>query len=253
VERKLVKSLVSLAVAVALPGMAFAADNPKDPAEGFNRTMFAVNEGLDTAIAKPLAKGYDYVAPLPVKAAAGNFFSNIADLMTGVNNLLQGKPGEAFTDWGRVLVNTTVGIGGFFDVASEMGLDKHYEDFGQTMGVWGVGEGAYLFWPVIGPRTVRDTAGFVVDSYADPVWYVGDVPVRNSLVGLRYVDQRAALLPTDKVIEEGALDKYVYIREAYLQHRRNAVYDGYPPRELDMPNGKAPVELQSKPEKAGSH
>lgn len=248
-KKTLVKSVVSLAVAAALSGGAIAADNPKDPAEGFNRAMFAVNEGLDTVIAKPVAKGYDYVAPLPVKAVVGNFFSNIADVMIGMNNLFQGKPGEAFTDWGRVLVNTTVGIGGAFDVASEMGLDKHYEDFGQTMGSWGVDEGAYLFWPIIGPRTVRDTAGFVVDSYADPVWYVEPVPVRNSFVGLRYVDQRAALLPTDKIIEEGALDKYAYIRDAYLQHRRNAVYDGAPPRELEVPNGKAPVELKSSPEK----
>ncbi|MFC5300209.1 VacJ family lipoprotein [Azospira restricta] len=248
-KKTLVKSVVSLAVGAVLSGSVVAADNPKDPAEGFNRAMFAVNEGLDTAVAKPLAKGYDYVAPLPVKAVVGNFFSNIADVMIGVNNLLQGKPGQAFNDWGRVLVNTTVGIGGAFDVASEMGLDKHYEDFGQTMGSWGVDEGAYLFWPIIGPRTVRDTAGFVVDSYADPVWYVEPIAVRNSFVGLRYVDQRAALLPTDKIIEEGALDKYAYIRDAYLQHRRNAVYDGNPPRELEVPDGKAPVELKSSPEK----
>lgn len=209
--------------------------------------MFSVNEVLDTAIAKPVAQGYDYVTPLPVKAVVGNFFSNIADLMIGVNNLLQGKPSDAFNDWGRVLVNTTIGIGGAFDVASEMGLDKHYEDFGQTMAVWGAGEGAYLFWPVIGPRTVRDTAGFVVDSYTDPVWYIYPVDVRNTLVGVRYIDQRAALLPTDKIIEEGATDKYAYIRDAYLQHRRNAVYDGNPPREAALPNGKAPVELQSTP------
>lgn len=232
-KKTLVKSMLPFAAAAALSGGAFAGDNPKDPAEGFNRAMFAVNEALDTAIAKPLAKGYDHVAPLPVKAVVGNFFGNIADLMTGVNSLLQGKPGEAMNDWGRVLVNTTLGIGGAFDVASEMGLDKHHEDFGQTMGVWGVGEGAYLFWPVIGPRTVRDTAGFVVDSYADPVGHIGNVRLRNSLVGLRYIDQRAALLPTDRIIEEGALDKYSYIRDAYLQHRRNAVYDGYPPRQAD--------------------
>ena len=244
---KSVKSVAALAVAAALSGSAIAGDNPNDPAEGFNRAMFAVNEGLDTVIAKPLAKGYDYVAPLPVKVVFGNFFSNIADLMIGVNSLLQGKPGDAASDWGRVLINSTVGIGGAFDVASEMGLDKHYEDFGQTMGVWGAGEGAYLFWPVIGPRTVRDTAGFVVDSYTDPLWYFEPVPLRNSLVAVRYVDQRAALLPTDKILEEGALDKYAYVRDAYLQHRRNAVYDGNPPRELGMTNGKAPVELKTTP------
>ena len=250
-KKMLAKSVASLAVAACLSGSAVAGDNPNDPAEGWNRAMFTVNEGIDTVIAKPLAKGYDYVAPLPVKAAVGNFFSKIADVMIGVNNLLQGKPGQAFNDWGRVLVNTTVGIGGTFDVASEMGLDKHYEDFGQTMGVWGVGEGAYLFWPVIGPRTVRDTAGFVVDSYTDPLYEFEPVPVRNSLVFARLVDARASLLPTDKIIEEGALDKYSYVRDAYLQHRRNAVYDGNPPRDLEMSNGKAPVEMKNAPTKPG--
>lgn len=244
---KSVKSLAALAVAATLSGGAIAGDNPNDPAEGFNRAMFAVNEGIDMVIAKPLAQGYDYVAPLPVRAVVGNFFSNIADLWIGVNSLLQGKPTDAASDWGRVLINSTVGIGGAFDVASEMGLDKHYEDFGQTMGVWGVGEGAYLFWPVIGPRTVRDTGGFVVDAYADPVNNYDDVPVRNTAIGLRYIDQRAALLPTDKIIDEGAIDKYAYVRDAYLQHRRNAVYDGNPPRELQGTNGKAPVELKSRP------
>ena len=249
-KKMLAKSVAALAVVAALSGSAVAGDNPNDPAEGFNRAMFAVNEGLDTVIAKPLATAYDTAAPLPVKVAFGNFFSNIADVMIGVNNLLQGKPGEAFSDWGRVLVNTTIGIGGTFDIASEMGMDKHYEDFGQTLGVWGVGEGAYLFWPVIGPRTVRDTGGFVVDTYTDPVMYFEPVSVRNSLIGVRYLDQRAALLPTDKIIEEGATDKYAYIRDAYLQHRRNAVYDGNPPRDLEgTTNGKAPVELKSQPAK----
>lgn len=236
-KKAFVRSALGFAVAVSLSSGALAADNPKDPAEGFNRAMFAVNEGIDKVIAKPLAKGYDHVAPLPVKAVVGNFFGNIADLMTGVHNLLQGKPGDALNDWGRVLVNTTIGIGGAFDVASEMGMEKHNEDFGQTLGVWGVGEGAYLFWPVIGPRTVRDTAGFVVDTQTDPLPRHHDVPVRNSLLGVRFVDHRAALLPTDRVIEEGALDKYSYIRDAYLQHRRNAVHDGYPPREADEANG----------------
>ncbi len=246
-KKMLAKSVASLTIAACLSGAAIACDNPNDPAEGWNRAMFSVNEVLDTAVAKPVAKGYDYVTPLPVKAVVGNFFSNIADLMIGVNNMLQGKPSDAFNDWERVLVNTTIGIGGAFDVASEMGLDKHYEDFGQTMAVWGAGAGAYLFWPVTGPSTVRDTAGFVVDTYTDPVWYIYPVDVRNTLVGVRYIDQRAALLPTDKIIEEGATDKYAYIRDAYLQHRRNAVYDGNPPREAVLPNGKAPVELQSTP------
>jgi phospholipid-binding lipoprotein MlaA len=249
--KMLAKSLVTLALAASLSGAAIAGDNPNDPAEGWNRAMFSVNEGLDMVIAKPLAQGYDYVAPLPVRAVVGNFFSNIADVMIGVNNLLQGKPSQFANDWGRVLINTTIGIGGTFDVATEMGLDKHNEDFGQTLGAWGVGEGAYLFWPVVGPSTVRDTGGLAVDGYTDPLWHVYPVDVRNSLIGLKYVDIRASLLPTDKIIEQSALDKYTYVRDAYLQHRRYEVYDGNPPRELEMTNGKAQVQKQSSPTNPG--
>jgi phospholipid-binding lipoprotein MlaA len=249
--KMLAKSLVTLALAASLSGAAIAGDNPNDPAEGWNRAMFSVNEGLDMVIAKPLAQGYDYVAPLPVRAVVGNFFSNIADVMIGVNNLLQGKPSQFANDWGRVLINTTIGIGGAFDVATEMGLDKHNEDFGQTLGAWGVGEGAYLFWPVVGPSTVRDTGGLAVDGYTDPLWHVYPVDVRNSLIGLKYVDIRASLLPTDKIIEQSALDKYTYVRDAYLQHRRYEVYDGNPPRELEMTNGKAQVQKQSSPTNPG--
>lgn len=249
--KMLAKSLVSLALAAGLSGGAIAGDNPNDPAEGWNRAMFSVNEGFDMVIAKPLAQGYDYAAPLPVRAVVGNFFSNIADVMIGVNNLLQGKPGQFANDWGRVLINTTIGIGGTFDVATEMGLDKHNEDFGQTLGVWGVGEGAYLFWPIVGPSTVRDTGGLAVDGYVDPLWHVTPVDVRNTMVGVKYVDIRASLLPTDKIIEQSALDKYTYVRDAYLQHRRSQVYDGNPPRELEMSNGKAPVQKQSQPTNPG--
>lgn len=222
-------SSVACAVVVA-SGCATTASNPKDPFEGFNRAMFAVNEGIDVAIVKPLAQGYDTVAPLPVKVVVGNFFGNLWDVWTALNNLLQGKPGDAASDVGRVLVNSTVGIGGAFDVAGEMGLTKHSEEFGQTLAVWGVGDGPYFYWPLIGPRTTRDTFGWLVDTYYDPVWRVDDMALRNSLVATRYIDLRATLLPSDKVIEEAAFDKYNYIRDAYLQHRRNEVFDGDPPR-----------------------
>ncbi len=215
-----------------LTGCASTANNPKDPYEGFNRAMFSVNEGIDV-VAKPIAQGYDAAAPLPVKAGIGNFFGNIYDVWTAVNNLLQGKGGDAMSDLGRVLINTTVGIGGVFDVASEMGLEKHAEDFGQTLAVWGVPEGDYLYWPLIGPRTTRDTFGWLVDTAADPVWRVDDVALRNSLVGVHFIDLRASLLPTDKVVEQAAFDKYNYIRDAYLQNRRSAVRDGNPEKEGD--------------------
>lgn len=224
-------STLSCTLAIALAsGCATTDSDPADPFEGFNRAMFAVNEGLDTVAMKPVAKGYDAVAPLPVKVAVGNFFGNIWDSWTAVNNLLQGKGGDALSDVGRVLINSTIGIGGAFDVASEMGLTKHSEEFGQTLGKWGVPDGPYFYWPIIGPRTTRDTVGWMVDTYYDPVWRVDNIPLRNSLVGVRYIDLRASVLPTDKVIEEAAFDKYSYIRDAYLQHRRNEIFDGDPPR-----------------------
>lgn len=217
-------------VVALLGGCATAANNPKDPYEGFNRAMFTVNEGID-AVIKPVAKGYDAAAPLPVRAGIGNFFGNLQDVWTAFNNFLQGKGGSGFSDVGRVVINTTLGIGGVFDVASEMGLEKHAEDFGQTLGKWGVADGPYFYWPLIGPRTTRDTVGFAVDSYADPVGKIDDVSTRNTLAGVRLVDVRASLLPTDKVIEAAAFDKYVYIRDAYLQNRRSEIYDGNVPKE----------------------
>ena len=223
------KRLLPVAFAVSLlSGCATTANNPNDPFEGFNRAMFAVNEGLDVVV-KPVAQGYDYVTPQPIKTGVGNFFGNLWDVLTAINNLLQGKGADGMSDVGRVLVNTTVGIGGIFDVASELGLEKHSEDFGQTLGKWGVGEGPFFYWPIIGPRTTRDTFGWAVDSYADPVWNINDVSWRNSLVGVSYIDMRASLLPTDKIVEEAAFDKYSYIRDAYLQHRRNEVHDGNAP------------------------
>ena len=227
--KRCVVVLAALAATMNMVGCASTANNPRDPFEGFNRVMFSVNEGIDVVV-KPVAKGYDKVMPSPVKTGIGNFFGNIADLWIAVNNFLQGKPAEGASDIGRVLVNSTVGIVGLIDVASDLGLEKHAEDFGQTLGKWGVGEGPYLFWPIIGPRNVRDTFGFAVDASADPVVHLHDVSARNTLIGIRFIDLRASLLPADKVIEEAAFDKYNYIRDAYFQNRRNAVHDGNPPR-----------------------
>jgi phospholipid-binding lipoprotein MlaA len=217
---------------VGLLGGCATSGNPKDPIEGFNRAMYGFNEAVDTVLIKPVAQGYDAVLPDPVRTGVTNFFGNIADLFIGVNNLFQGKPDQAASDLGRVLINSTIGILGLFDVATEAGLEKHEEDFGQTFGRWGVGNGAYVVLPIFGPRTVRDTAGLVLDMAADPVANVSSVPTRNTLLGLRLVDARADMLPADKVIEEAALDKYSYVRDGYLQRRRNLVHDGNPPREL---------------------
>ena len=230
--RRVIGSALALAIAGLLGGCA-TSGSAKDPAEGFNRAVFAFNEGLDTILIRPVAKGYDAAMPLPARTGVSNFFGNIADIFIGVNNLLQGKPNQAASDGGRFLVNSTVGILGVFDIASEMGMEKHNEDFGQTFGRWGAGPGAYVVLPFFGPRDVRDTGGLVLDLATDPVGYVGHVPTRNTLSAVRIVDQRAALLPADKVIEEAALDKYSYIRDAYLQRRQNLVYDGNPPRDAD--------------------
>ena len=224
---------VTIALAVGILGGCATAQNPRDPAEGFNRAMFSFNEGLDKAVLKPVAQGYDAVLPVPAKTGVSNFFGNIADVFIGVNNLLQGKVGDAVSDAGRVTVNSTIGLLGLIDWASDMGLEKHDEDFGQTFGRWGSGPGAYMVLPVFGPRDVRDTAGLAVDLWTDPLGRIHNVSARNVLITTRLISDRAALLPADKVIEEAALDKYSYIRDAYLQRRRNQVYDGKAPHTDD--------------------
>lgn len=230
IQNRLTSAVAIVALAGLLGGCA-TSGNPKDPIEGFNRAMYAFNEGVDTVVIKPVAQGYDAVLPSPVRTGVTNFFGNIADFFIGVNNLLQGKPDQAASDIGRVLINSTIGILGLIDVATEAGLEKHEEDFGQTFGRWGVGDGAYVVLPIFGPRTVRDTAGFVLDMAADPVAGIDHVPTRNTALALRLVDTRADLLPADKVIEEAALDKYSYVRDGYLQRRRTLVHDGNAPRE----------------------
>lgn len=231
---KQVRLVVLAAITAGLVGgCATTSGDVRDPAEGFNRAVFAFNEGLDTAVIKPVAKGYEAVLPTLARTGVSNFLGNISDLFIAVNNLLQGKPADAVGDAARFVFNSTFGIFGIFDIASDMGLEKHDEDFGQTLGRWGMDTGAYLVLPVFGPRDVRDAAGLVLDLAVDPVGNLDHIPTRNSLSALRLINERAALLPADKIIEEAALDKYSYLRDAYLQRRRSLVYDGRPPRELD--------------------
>lgn len=205
----------------------------KDRFENFNRAMFAVNEVLDTYALRPVARGYDAVTPLPVRAGVGNLFANVGDVWNGANSALQGKFEAAGSGLARLLINSTLGIFGLFDVASEMGIERHDEDFGQTLAVWGVGDGPYLYLPVIGSRTTRDLGGWAVDSYVDPVSRLDPDAVRWGTSTLRLVDLRAGLLPADKMLDEAALDKYAYVRDAYLQRRRSLIYDGRPPRQDD--------------------
>lgn len=237
------RAVIAMAGALLVAGC--ASSNPKDPLEGYNRAIFAFNEGVDRFAVKPLAQGYEAVVPLPGRTGIGNFFGNVGDLWIGVNNLLQGKPAAAASDLGRVVINSIAGIGGLFDIATEFGLEKHDEDFGQTLGRWGVGGGAYIVWPIFGGRTARDSLGLALDAFADPVAYVDYVGVRNSLYGTRFVDTRASLLPVDKTIAEASLDKYAYVRDAYLQRRRNLIYDGRPPR-LDDDSAAVPGGVLSR-------
>jgi phospholipid-binding lipoprotein MlaA len=224
---------VALIAALAMLGGCATAHDPRDPIEGFNRAVFGFNDGLDKAVIKPVAKGYVAVVPAPARTGVTNFFGNIADVFISVNNLLQGKVPEAASDLGRVFVNSTVGVLGLFDVASNLGMEKHDEDFGQTFGRWGIGDGFYLVLPVLGPRTSRDAVGELFDWTADPISRLNRVALRNSLKATRLMDERAAILPADQLIDEAALDKYSYVRDAYLQRRRYKVYDGNPPREKE--------------------
>jgi phospholipid-binding lipoprotein MlaA len=207
-----------------------AGRNPADPWEVYNRRMFEFNERVDRAVTKPIAQAYTSVLPEAVRDCIGNAFNNFNDAPNALFNLLQGKPAEAASDICRVAINSTVGLLGCFDVASRMGLQRSDEDLGQALGRWGSGPGPYFVWPLLGPSSVRDAFGRVGSWYADPVGYLRPIALRNSMVGLRLVDTRALLLPAEKLLEAAALDKYQFIRDAYLQRRQNQVYDGNPPR-----------------------
>lgn len=227
------KSLMCLLV-LLLSGCASTGAHPDDPWEGINRKTFAFNDTLDAYALKPVAEGYRASVPLPARTNASNFFGNLEDVWTGFNNLLQGKPKDGASDFGRFAINSTVGILGFFDVASELGLEKHDEDFGQTLGRWGVGAGPYVVLPVLGPSTLRDTSGMVVDRLAfNPDSSVESVPARNAATGLKVIGARTLLLGAESTLSEAALDKYNYLRGFYLKRRQSQVFDGRPPREDD--------------------
>lgn len=214
-----------------LSGCATSGGSPADPLEPLNRSIFIFNDTVDGAIMKPVARGYRAVLPGFVRTGVTNFFSNLQDVWISVNDLLQGKVQQGVEDFSRFLFNSTFGVAGVLDVASSWGLQKHDEDFGQTLGRWGVGSGPYLVLPVLGPSTVRDGFGFLVDVQTDFVWRIDDVPVRNSLVAVRFINNRANLLDTTNVLEQAALEKYTFVRDSWLQRRRSLVYDGNPPRD----------------------
>lgn len=201
-----------------------------DPLEGVNRAIYKFNDRFDRAILKPVARGYDTITPDPVQHSIRRFFSNLLSPTVVVNDLLQAKFRQSAADTGRFLVNSTVGIAGLFDVARHMGLRPHNEDFGQTLGVWGVGEGPYLVWPVLGPKNLRDSFGWLGDFAANPVTYVNDPADRWALWVVNLVDTRASLLGVSDVLTQAAgQDEYLFVREAYRQRRITQIYDGNPP------------------------
>lgn len=205
-----------------------------DPLEGYNRVMYSFNDKVDNAILKPVAQGYDFIMPAPLNKGVSNFFSNLDDITVVINDVLQFKFMQAFHDTSRFAINTTIGVIGFMDVASDFGYKKHNEDFGQTLGAWGVGAGPYIVLPFLGPSGARDTIGRVGDYYTDPVTYVKGPGARNPFIITNVVDTRAQLLSAEKVVDEAAFDEYVYVRDAYLQRRLSLVHDGNPPEDFDV-------------------
>ncbi len=226
--------ILLLLAGIALGGCASSTSktfNRQDPFEPFNRGVYQFNETLDRAVLKPVAKGYNTVMPTPAKAMVGNFFSNLDDVIITANDLLQFKFVQAFSDTGRILINTSVGVFGLVDVASAVGYDKHNEDFGQTLGYWGVEAGPYLEIPFLGPSSVRDGIGLYVDSRPSRIRLIHRMRTRNQLYALKAINRRAALLETESVMEEAVIDRYEFIRDAYLLRRQSLVYDGHPPHE----------------------
>jgi phospholipid-binding lipoprotein MlaA len=231
---------VALAIAVLSAGCASGPNaNPKDPLEPMNRSISRFNDSLDENVLKPVATSYQDVTPDLVQKGVRNVFNNLSDIWSTVNNGLQLKGCDTAESLMRSVVNTVFGIYGIFDVATEIGLQRHPEDFGQTLGVWGVPNGPYVVLPLFGPSTLRDTAGMPVDTSADFVRNLDHIPTRNSAMTLRVVDKRANLLNASNLLSEAAIDKYSFTRDAYLQYRRNQVFDGNPPDEEDLPDPSA--------------
>lgn len=204
-----------------VPMVAQAAD--EDPWEGVNRVIFRFNDTVDTYALKPLAQGYQYITPQFLEDGIHNMFNNIGDVRNFANDVLQAKPKAAGVDTARLLFNTTFGLAGFFDVGTKMGLQRNDEDFGQTLGYWGLPSGPYVVLPLLGPSNVRDGLAKYPDTYTSPYRYMNDIPARNTMWGVDIVDTRASLLSAEKLIRG---DKYTFIRNAYLQNREFKVKDG---------------------------
>ena len=224
-------STIIIITAVALTGCASnRANNPADPLEPINRGIYKFNDTVDKAVIKPVARGYKAAIPSVGRIMVSNFFSNLDDIDVTANDLLQFKLVQGFSDGTRFVVNSTLGVFGLIDVASAGGLKKHDEDFGQTMGKWGIGNGPYLVLPILGPSTLRDTIGLYGDGYATPMYQMKNMRARNQAYMLRGINRRSELLDQEKILNEAMIDPYEFMRDAYLLRRKSQVYDGNPPR-----------------------
>lgn len=203
--------------------------NPADPFEPFNRSVSNFNEQVDNAVIKPVATAYVKVLPSMVRTGVSNFFGNLGEVWNFTNSVLQLNPQRSAETFMRLNVNTFFGLGGLLDIATEVGIDRHNEDFGQTLGRWGVPPGPYVVLPILGPSTLRDTAAFPADRFGDAFRYVPNIEVRNYLTTLRLVDLRSGYLRAGQLLDDAALDKYSFTRDAWLQKRRSDVYNGNPP------------------------
>lgn len=218
--------------------------DPNDPFESYNRSMYEFNEGFYDYVLDPVSRGYDTITPAPVQKGVSNFFSNLDDFVVLVNDLFQLKFKQAASDTGRIIVNSTIGLFGLIDWASDIGMEKHNEDFGQTLGYWGVPDGPYFVLPFLGPSTIRDTGGLATDIvYFDPIYNEvhEDFPPPSrdntaawTMSALKAIETRNRLLKADEILDEAALDPYIFLREGYLQRRKHLIYDGNPPKEKEV-------------------
>ena len=240
---------LAVAACAVLSGCA-APSNPQDPFEKFNRASFAFNDTVDRVALKPAATVYKNATPGFVQTGVGNFFGNLSDAWSAVNNILQGKGEAGMTDFTRFALNSTFGIVGLLDIASEAGLQKHDEDFGQTLGYWGVPSGPYLMLPIFGPSTVRDTTALPADMWGDPWNHKDPANWRNIGTGVRVVDTRASILDASNLMEEAALDRYEFIRDGFLQRRQSQVRDGESDRAQDDAEDEPTSNTQVVPEPA---
>lgn len=252
------KKLRAIVLIATLASVSGCATTNKDPLEGLNRGIYKFNDVADRYAMKPVAKAYKAVAPSPVRTGISNFFSNLGTLTTVVNDLLQLKFAQAFSDAGRFVINTTFGVAGLIDVASMDNIPKHQEDFGQTLGYWGMGSGAYLVLPILGPSTVRDASGLAIDTVtSDPIQYLHNIGQTRTYYQVRAVqllDKRTQLLDATDLVDNASIDPYAFMRDAYLQRRASLIQDGLVPQEL-LQDGFEPADedVPAKPAASSSN